>query len=72
MEVTYGYMKNIFNMTCTCCGCEFRVEIQRQKGYRERVEYCCPECRKIYGCSASDSPSITLLQRRTDDRIGDY
>ena len=72
IKVAYGYIRNIFNMMCTCCGCEFKVEAQGEKGYREREEFCCPECRKVYGCSASDTPSITLLKRRTDDRIGQY
>ena len=74
IEVAYGYIKNVFNMFCTCCGCKFRVEVKEQKGYKDREEFCCPECKKEYGCSASDSPSIsiTLLERRTDDRIGQH
>lgn len=72
IKAAYGYIKNIFKMICPCCGCEFKVETQVEKGHREREEFCCPECQEEYGCSASDSPTVTLLKRRTDGRIGQY
>lgn len=71
-EGTYGYTRDIFNMVCISCGCEFSVEVSGQKGRREREEYSCPECGKYYGCSASNPPIVTLLKPRTDGRIGHY
>lgn len=68
VEATKGYLKDKFEKTCDYCGAKFRVEVPGQKGHEETEEYYCPECGKEYKCRASNSPTVTIISKRTDNR----
>ena len=68
LEASFGYLKDEFDETCTHCGCVFHVVVPGQKGHEESEEYYCPECMTEYRCRASNSPTVTLVSKRTDGR----
>jgi Zn finger protein HypA/HybF involved in hydrogenase expression len=70
VEAATGYQKDDFQENCDCCGAVFRVVIPGQKGQEESEEYCCPECHKDFKCRASNSPSVSLVSKRTDGLTG--
>lgn len=65
---THSYADKDFNEKCDYCGCIFRVQNQLQDGHNEIEEYCCPECGKEYKIRACNTPTITLISKRTDGR----
>lgn len=67
-EAAYGYIKDDFEQTCDDCGAKFRVVVPGQKGHEESEEYYCPECGKEYRVRASNTPSVTLISKRTDGK----
>ncbi|MEE8210785.1 MAG: hypothetical protein V3V64_00130 [Acidiferrobacterales bacterium] len=60
------YVRGTFQQTCGFCGCVFRVEVPGQIGQEEPKNYYCPECHKRFPVKASDSPTTTLISKRTD------
>ncbi len=66
------YPDKDYTMMCDFCGCNFRVQTQRQDGHNESEEYYCPECSKEFRTFACISPSVTLISKRTDGRTCKY
>lgn len=66
------YLRGTFQQTCGFCGCVFRVDVPGQTGREGPENYYCPECRKRFPVKASDSPTITLISKRTDGRRKQY
>jgi len=70
VEATIDYQKDDFEQTCDCCGAVFRVVVPGQSGHEEPEEYYCPECHKEFKCRASNSPTVSLISKRTDGLNG--
>ena len=67
-DAAHGYIKDDFIQPCDVCGAKFRVVVPGQKGHEEPEEYYCPECGKEYYVRASNTPSVTLISKRTDGK----
>ncbi len=70
-DAVYGHSES-FEKHCDYCGAEFRVHVPRQAGHEESEEYFCPECKKMYKTRASNSPSTTIINKRTDGKTDRY
>lgn len=68
-EPAYGYQKDEFDKTCEVCGSVFHVSVPGQKGHEESEEYYCPVCNKEYRIRASNTPTVTLISKGTDENI---
>ena len=53
---------------CHFCGSILRVDAPELRGHMESEEYYCPECRTEYRTRASNTPSVTVVNGRTDGR----
>ncbi len=72
LEAAISYRKDSSDETCDFCGCIFNVVVSGQKGHEESEEYYCPECSKKFTCRASNSPRVTLKEKRTDGHTNKY
>lgn len=58
-----------YEQICGYCGCKCRIEIPMPPFNNKNVEeYQCPECTRVSKVKASEAPSITMLEARTDGR----
>ncbi len=72
LEGARPYLRGTFQQTCGFCGCVFRVAVPGQLGQEGPEFYSCPECRKKFPVRASETPTITLISKRTDGRNNRY
>ena len=67
-----AYKDKDWEQTCDYCGCVFHMENQLQDGHNESEEYYCPECQKEYKIRAYNTPTVTLISKRTDGKTDRY
>jgi hypothetical protein len=64
--------RSSFFQSCSYCGAQFEVEIERREGSNHTQPYACPECRKSYSARATSPPHVRLLTGRTDGKGDSY
>ena len=67
-----GPERRSFVQSCSYCGAQFEVEIDRKHGSNQAQDYACPECRKTYTVRATVPPALKLLTPRTDGKTDSY
>lgn len=61
-----------FVQVCGYCAARFEVSVTSRADREDRAHYACPECNRTYTAHGACTPTVRLIEGRSDDRADPY